>query len=444
MRNEIGRGESCKNEVSLDEPHNPIAPDLNKDGSVREFGKGTLQIPFNYGMIPQTWEDPEEQHSELGIVGDGDPIDAVELGSKPLKAGDVRPVRVLGALALIDQGELDWKVLTVREDDEEEEEEEGGRFELDEALLERIKRWFVEYKVAEGKPANEFAFGGRLLSAGEAMEVLEHTHLAWRRLTTTTTTTTTTPVTHSANVAIVGTGPAGFYAAKYLLKALGEHVRVDLFERLPVPYGLVRSGVAPDHPEVKSVQNDFDVTLADDRVQFFGNVEVGNDVSVDELRELYSGVVLAYGADRDKMLGVPGEDLPGVYAARDLVNWYNSYPLDEYSGMAKLKVENVVVIGQGNVAIDVARILVSPEDRLAPTDMNREALDVIANTYNVRNVHVVGRRGPVQSAFTIKELRELTRIEGAGVVVSRTRRLRRLLRRLSRRNEVPACGEAKV
>ena len=222
-------------------------------------------------------------------------------------------------------------------------------------------------------------------------------------------------------VCVVGSGPSGFYATKYLLK-LHEGATVDLIDRLPTPFGLVRSGVAPDHPEVKNVSVDFESVAAEfaeqGRFRFLGNVEVGKDVELAELRASYDAVLLAYGASSDRTLGVEGEDLPGVGSARSFVNWYNGHPdhADDGWGDILARAEDVVVIGQGNVAIDCARVLAKTPDELASTDITASALEALASSA-VRRIHVVGRRGHVQAAFTMKELREMTRLEDAALVV---------------------------
>jgi adrenodoxin-NADP+ reductase len=228
------------------------------------------------------------------------------------------------------------------------------------------------------------------------------------------------------SVAIVGTGPSGCYTAKYLLNVLDKKTddswscHIDMLERLPTPYGLVRFGVAPDHPEVKNVENDFAVTFQDPRVQFLGNVHVGSEsLSLAELRNLYDIVVLAYGCESDRKLSVPGEDnLQGILSAREFVAWYNGHPHFEHIGTRVAKAlsgprRHVVVIGQGNVALDCARILAKGAKGLMDTDISSRALEVIGHD-GVPCVSVVGRRGHVQGAFTIKELRELTKLEDEG------------------------------
>ncbi|GME23810.1 NADPh-adrenodoxin reductase [Neofusicoccum parvum] len=205
-------------------------------------------------------------------------------------------------------------------------------------------------------------------------------------------------------VAVVGSGPAGFYAT-YRLMAKIEHAVVDMYEQQPVPYGLTRFGVAPDHPEVKNCQDKFEEVAASDRFNFIGNVNVGHDISLAQLTPHYDALLFAYGASKDKELGIPGENLQGVYSAREFVGWYNGLP--EYAGLnPQLKGKRAVIIGQGNVALDVARILLSDVDALRKTDIAEHALEVLAKN-KVRNVKLVGRRGPMQAAFTIKEVREL-------------------------------------
>jgi NADPH-dependent glutamate synthase beta subunit-like oxidoreductase len=220
------------------------------------------------------------------------------------------------------------------------------------------------------------------------------------------------------SVAIVGAGPAGFYTAKYLtdgsFSELSSKVtRVDIIEKLPVPYGLVRFGVAPDHEPTKSVMATFQEVGDRDRVRFLGNVAVGESggPSVDDLLQSYNAVVLAHGAVSDTPVGCPGEDLDGVVSARAVVNWYNGHPDFAHVGAALdlPNVSDVVIIGQGNVAIDCARVLAKTRDALAGTDLADKALETLAQT-RVRRVSIVGRRSHVQAACTIKELRELSRL----------------------------------
>jgi ferredoxin/flavodoxin---NADP+ reductase len=218
------------------------------------------------------------------------------------------------------------------------------------------------------------------------------------------------------HVAIVGSGPSGYFAAASLLKyadAPGDpphrDVRIDMLEMLPTPWGLVRSGVAPDHPKIKSISGQFEKTSADPRFRFFGNVEIGTHVTAEELSERYDAVIYATGAQSDRALGVPGEDLPGSAAAVDFVGWYNAHPHFEEM-VPDVSSGRAVVIGNGNVALDVARILVSDPDLLAATDIADRALDSL-HARGVEEVVVVGRRGPLQAPFTTLELRELGDLE---------------------------------
>ncbi|XP_056126637.1 NADPH:adrenodoxin oxidoreductase, mitochondrial [Rhinichthys klamathensis goyatoka] len=208
-------------------------------------------------------------------------------------------------------------------------------------------------------------------------------------------------------VCVVGGGPAGFYTAQQLLKARRDAV-VDIYERLPVPFGLVRFGVAPDHPEVKNVINTFTQTAQHERCSFYGNVNVGKDVTIEELRQAYHAVVLSYGAEGNRSMKIPGEDLSGVFSAKDFVGWYNGLPSNKEL-CPDLSSETAVIVGQGNVALDVARILLSPVDMLKETDITQNSLAVLAGS-NVRRVLIVGRRGPLQIACTIKELREMVNL----------------------------------
>jgi ferredoxin--NADP+ reductase len=218
------------------------------------------------------------------------------------------------------------------------------------------------------------------------------------------------------NVAVVGSGPAGFYTADALLKAEDPQVAVDVIDRLPTPWGLVRLGVAPDHENIKAVSRAFEKTAARSGFRFFGNVEVGSTVSHEELLAIYDAVVYTVGAQTDRRLGVPGEDLPGSWPATAFVAWYNGHP--DFQGLDfDLDCERVVVIGNGNVAIDCARMLALTEAELAPTDTIDEAADAIAAS-PVREILMLGRRGPVQAAFTPPELKELGELAGAEPVVA--------------------------
>ena len=216
-------------------------------------------------------------------------------------------------------------------------------------------------------------------------------------------------------VAIVGSGPAGFYAADRLLRRDNTAVEVDMFDRLPTPFGLVRGGVAPDHPKIKSVIRVYEKTAARDGYRFFGNVELGRDLSAAELAEHYHAVVYAYGAETDRHLGIPGEDLPGSGPATAFVGWYNAHP--DYTDMEfDLSCERAVVIGNGNVAADVTRMLALTREELATTDVADHALDPLAEC-KVREIVVLGRRGPVQASFTNPELRELGEMADADIHV---------------------------
>jgi ferredoxin/flavodoxin---NADP+ reductase len=219
-------------------------------------------------------------------------------------------------------------------------------------------------------------------------------------------------------IAVVGSGPAGFYTAGHLLKQSQDAERpidVDMIERLPTPWGLVRSGVAPDHPKIKSVTRVYEKTAAHPRFRFFGNVELGRDISRDELAERYHAIVYATGSPADRPLDIPGEDLPGSHPATDFVGWYNGHP-DFCEHDFDLSAERAVVIGNGNVALDVARMLTLTHDELAVTDIADHALEVL-DASEVREIVVVGRRGPAQAAFTNPELLELGELADADVIV---------------------------
>ena len=223
-------------------------------------------------------------------------------------------------------------------------------------------------------------------------------------------------------VAIVGAGPSGYFAAASLLRFAdesvagnGPDVHIDMLEMLPTPWGLVRSGVAPDHPKIKSISRTFEKTAADPRFRFFGNITVGQDVSVDELADRYDAVVYAVGTQSDRTMGIPGEDLPGSVPAVDFVGWYNAHP--HFAEMAPdISTGRAVVVGNGNVAIDVARILVTDPDVLAATDIADHALDALRER-GISEVVIVGRRGPLQAAFTTLEVRELGELKGVDVIV---------------------------
>lgn len=210
------------------------------------------------------------------------------------------------------------------------------------------------------------------------------------------------------HIAVVGSGPAGFYLTQQLLKQRELNLQVDIYEKLPVPFGLVRYGVAPDHPDVKNVEGTFTKVASDDHVRFVGNVSLGSDISTQELRNAYDAVVLAYGAAKDRSLGIPGEDSYNLISARNFVGYYNGLPEDRHLDFS-LDTDHAVIIGLGNVAIDVARVLTTPIDDLRGTDITEAAMEKLSKS-RIEKVSIVGRRGPLQVAFTIKELREMLHI----------------------------------
>jgi ferredoxin/flavodoxin---NADP+ reductase len=223
---------------------------------------------------------------------------------------------------------------------------------------------------------------------------------------------------HPLRVAIVGSGPAGFYAAGHLLKCKSHPdlcVQVDMFDRLPTPWGLVRGGVAPDHPNIKSVSRVYEKTAQHPEFRFYGNVEYGPDLTHAELLERYHAVIFAVGSQTDRRMGIPGENLPGSWAATEFVAWYNGHP--DYRELEfDLSHERAVVVGNGNVASDVARMLALTRDELATTDVADHALEPLAES-EVREIVVLGRRGPAQAAFTNPELLELGEMTDADVFV---------------------------
>jgi ferredoxin/flavodoxin---NADP+ reductase len=216
-------------------------------------------------------------------------------------------------------------------------------------------------------------------------------------------------------VAIVGAGPTGFYAADQLLRQQGLTVEIDMFDRLPTPFGLVRFGVAPDHQKIKSVTAAFDKIAADPHVRFYGNVEFGKHVTVDDLRRHYHQVIYCTGAQTDRRMGIPGEDLVGSHPATEFVGWYNGHP-DYREHRYDLSVDRAAVIGVGNVAVDVARILCRTPDELGTTDIADHALEALRKS-RVREVYLIGRRGPAQAAFTTPEIKELGELAEADIVV---------------------------
>jgi ferredoxin--NADP+ reductase len=213
------------------------------------------------------------------------------------------------------------------------------------------------------------------------------------------------------HLAIVGSGPAGYYTAEAAQKQWGEDVRVDVFDTLPVPYGLIRTGVAPDHQSIKGVSRRYEATALSDNVRFVGNVTIGTDVTVGELQHLYDAVVFATGAPHDKPLAIPGENLANVFGSAAFVGWYNGHP--QFANLGPdLSGKTAAVIGMGNVALDVARILSKTEAEFAGSDIVNHALEALRGS-NIRQVSIVGRRGPHQIMMTPKELGELMHLERA-------------------------------
>ncbi|OTF75992.1 NADPH:adrenodoxin oxidoreductase, mitochondrial-like protein [Euroglyphus maynei] len=209
-------------------------------------------------------------------------------------------------------------------------------------------------------------------------------------------------------IAIIGSGPAGFYTSQQLLKY--PNLNIDIYEKFPVPFGLVRFGVAPDHQEVKNVINSFTKVANNERTRFIGNINIGTDVTFQELRDAYHAVVLCYGSSQDAMLNIPGESLANVISARRFVGWYNGIPQDKDLELSlNTSCGTAIIIGQGNVALDCARILLTPSDILKKTDITSHAFRKLSSA-NIRQVVIIGRRGPLQSAFKIKEFRELTKM----------------------------------
>lgn len=216
-------------------------------------------------------------------------------------------------------------------------------------------------------------------------------------------------------VAVIGAGPSGFYATASLVKEAGLHVSVDIFERLVAPHGLVRYGVAPDHQNIKSVSKVYDRTAADPNVRYFGNVEYGKDITMADLRRHYDQIVLAVGAQADRRLNIPGEDLPNSFSATEFVAWYNGHP-DYASFDPDLSVESAIVVGVGNVAMDVARILAKSVDELKDTDIADHALEDLAHS-KVKDIYILARRGPAQVKFTNAEVREFGHLQVADAIV---------------------------
>ena len=213
------------------------------------------------------------------------------------------------------------------------------------------------------------------------------------------------------HIAIVGSGPAGYYPAEAAVKQWGEDARVDIFDKLPVPFGLIRTGVAPDHQSIKAVARRYEKTAIGDTVRFAGNVEIGRDIAIEELTELYDAVILATGAPRDRDLPIPGADSANVFGSAAFVGWYNGHP--EYAALAPdLSGRHAVIIGMGNVALDVARILSKTEAEFGGSDIVAHALELLRDS-NIETITILGRRGPHQIMMTPKELGELLRLERA-------------------------------
>lgn len=215
-------------------------------------------------------------------------------------------------------------------------------------------------------------------------------------------------------VAIIGAGPSGMYAADALFKS-GISVTVDAFDRLPTPYGLLRGGVAPDHQQMKSVAKYYDRVASHPNFSFFGNVKIGTDLTIEDLRHYYDACIFTCGAETDKKLGVAGEELQGSFAATEFVGWYNGHP-DYQNRVFDLSQERVAIIGQGNVAIDVTRILAKTPQELASSDISAAAMDSLSKS-KVKEIYLIGRRGPVQSAFTKMEIEELGHLEDCDIFV---------------------------
>ncbi len=217
-------------------------------------------------------------------------------------------------------------------------------------------------------------------------------------------------------IAIIGAGPSGFYAAEQIIRDPDTDAQVDLFDRLPTPYGLVRGGVAPDHPKIKSVTRVYERTAAKEGFRFFGNVEVGRDLTIEDFERHYHAVLYTFGAEADRELGIQGEDLPGSYAATAFVGWYNAHPDYADRDFSLDRVRRAVVIGNGNVAMDVGRMLALDDAELRRTDIADHAIDVL-DASGIEEIVVLGRRGPAQAAFTNPEIKEIGELEEADVIV---------------------------
>jgi len=215
-------------------------------------------------------------------------------------------------------------------------------------------------------------------------------------------------------IAIIGSGPSGFYTADALLKG-DRDVEIDIIERLPTPFGLIRGGVAPDHQTTKKVARAYERTALAEKVAYFGNVQVGKDVTMDEMREMYDAVVLAIGAPSDRKLGIPGQDKRGVYGSADFVGWYNGHP--DFTDLApNLDTRNVAIIGNGNVALDISRVLVKTTEEMSETDIALHSARAIENS-PITDVYMFGRRGPVEAKFTNVELREMGKLDNCVPII---------------------------
>ncbi|XP_038208527.1 NADPH:adrenodoxin oxidoreductase, mitochondrial isoform X1 [Zerene cesonia] len=214
-------------------------------------------------------------------------------------------------------------------------------------------------------------------------------------------------------VCVVGAGPAGFYAAMHIAKNI-KSIKIDIIEKLPVPFGLVRYGVAPDHPEVKNCINQFTKLAKQENINFYGNITLGQDITLEKLRQHYDAILLTYGAEEDRTLSIENETARNIIAARNFVGWYNGHPRDR-NLQVDLSGSRAAIIGQGNVALDVARILLSPIDQLKKTDITEIALQAISES-KINELYLVGRRGPLHVAFTIKELREQLKLSNCKTI----------------------------
>ena len=218
-------------------------------------------------------------------------------------------------------------------------------------------------------------------------------------------------------VAVIGSGPSGFYAIAALFKADGTEAGIDLFDRLPTPFGLVRGGVAPDHQKIKNVIRVYNRTAQNERFRFFGNVELGRDLSVEDLRRHYDHIVYATGNESDRKMGILGEDLQGVHSATEFVGWFNGHPDFQDRSFDLAAARRIAVVGNGNVAMDVTRVLVRNPDELAPTDITAESLAALRLS-GVEEVVLLGRRGPAQAAFSPQEIKEIGSLEGVSLLVT--------------------------